>query len=326
MYRFFNFENGKTRKRYERVTRSVGRLAKAAWRLNKPPYIRSTISEAKPSLPRLSCGLLLLALAILLPDTFAQHRRDRFSANSQVGAPDWEIDQKFKHDVFTFARVKYDSYGGGRPGWGRGYWATDYPDAELNLAYRLQQMTSLKVNPDSAVVVLDEDDLSNYPFLYMVEPGQGQLDLRATEVEALRKYLLNGGFLMVDDFWGEAEWSVLAYEMRRVFPDREPIELPIEHPIFHIVFDLKEKPQIPSLYHAVSNRGTGITWERHDAQEVHYKGIFDDQGRLMVIICHNTDLGDGWEREGESVWYFREFAEKKAYPLGINIIVYAMTH
>ena len=308
------------------LVNSVGRLAKAARRFNKPLYIQSIHLEERErsSLPLLSCGLMLLALAVLLPDAFAQHRRDRFNADPRADIPDWEVDQRFKHDVFTFARVKYDSFGGRRGGWGRGDWSTDYPDAELNLAYRLQQMTSLKVNPDSAVVVLDEDDLSDYPFLYMVEPGQ--LTLRATEVEALRNYLLNGGFLMVDDFWGEDEWSVLAYEMSRVFPDRKPIELPIEHPIFHMVFDLKEKPQIPSLYHAVSNRGTGITWERHDAQEVHYKGIFDDQGRLMVIICHNTDLGDGWEREGESEWYFREFAEKKAYPLGINIIVYAMTH
>jgi len=273
-----------------------------------------TVSKAKQLLP-----FLLVAFGLfIIPKAQAQFR------DSRAGVPTWEIDPDFRHDVFTFARIKFDSFSGRRRGWGRGDWSTDYPDAELNFAYRLQQMTSLKVNPDSAVVVLDEDDLSNYPFLYMVEPGQ--ITLRETEVKALREYLLNGGFLMVDDFWGEAEWSVFAYELSRVFPDREPVELPIEHPIFHIVFDLKEKPQIPSIYHAVSNRGTGITWERHDAKTVHYKGLFDNEGRLMAIICHNTDLGDGWEREGESEWYFREFAEKKAYPLGINIIVYAMTH
>ncbi len=249
------------------------------------------------------------------------------SLDHRAGVPEWQVDPAFKYDVFTFARVKYESYGRrGRWGWGGrgGRWATDYPDAELNLAFRLQQMTSLKVDPNSAVVVLDEDDLSNYPFLYMVEPGR--LSFRETEVEALRAYLLNGGFLMVDDFWGEEEWSNFYYEIKRVFPDREPQELPIEHPIFHIVFDLKEKPQVPSIYHALQSRGTGITWERYDAQEVHYKAIFDDNGRMICIICHNTDLGDGWEREGESEWYFREFAEKKAYPMGINIIFYAMTH
>jgi len=152
------------------------------------------------------------------------------------------------------------------------------------------------------------------------------MSLGEQEVENLREYLLNGGFLMFDDFWGYDAWNNVYYEIKRVFPDREPIDLPIDHPIFHIVFDLKEKPQIPSIHHAVANRGTGITWEREDARVVHYRGIFDDKGRLMVLVCQNTDLGDGWEREGESEWYFREFAEKKAYPMGINIIFYVMTH
>jgi len=130
----------------------------------------------------------------------------------------------------------------------------------------------------------------------------------------------------VDDFWGEAEWYNFYREIKRVFPDREPQEVPLEHPIFHAVFDLKERPQIPSINHALGGRSYGITWEREDAQEVHYKAIYDDKGRMMAFICHNTDLGDGWEREGENEWYFREFSEKKVYPLGINIVFFAMTH
>jgi len=111
---------------------------------------------------------------------------------------------------------------------------------------------------------------------------------------------------------------------KRVFPEREPVELPLDHPIFHCVYDLKIKPQIPGI--RAADWRNGITWERPDATEVHYKGIFDDQGRMMVIICHNTDLGDGWEEEATSPEYFRQFSEKYAYPLGINIIFYAMTH
>jgi len=182
----------------------------------------------------------------------------------------------------------------------------------------------MEVDPDGVVLELTDPKLFDYPFIYIVEPGN--LMFSEEEVKILRRYLLNGGFLMVDDFWGEAEWDNFFFEIKRVFPDRELVDLELDHPIFHCVFDLKERPQIPSIGHALGGRGYGITWERPDAREVHYKGIYDEKGRMMVIICHNTDLGDGWEREGENEWYFHEFSEKKAYPLGINIVFYAMTH
>jgi hypothetical protein len=271
-------------------------------------------------------GVLLLLVAGFLAEcgreTHAQpgRRGQPFKGMpaDRNGVPTWDVDPHFKHDVFTFVRIKYNSYGG----WGK--WATDFPDAELNFSWRLQQLTSMKVDPSGRILELTDPELFNYPFIYIIEPGH--MSLSDSEVTALRRYLLNGGFLMVDDFWGEAEWQNLAEEMKRVFPDREPQELPLEHPIFHCVYDLKEKPQIPSIGVAQHFRGQGITWERDDAREVHYKGLFDDNGRMMAIICHNTDLGDGWEREGEDPWYFREFSEKKCYPLGINIVFYAMTH
>ena len=153
------------------------------------------------------------------------------------------------------------------------------------------------------------------------------------EVAALRKYLLGGGFLMVDDFWGDYEWENFYREFKRVFPDREVFDLTLDHPIFNMVFPLKETldelPQIPNVGTGIESEFTGITWEYNKgpgAEEPHYRGVADDEGRLMAIICHNTDLGDGWEREGASPFYFKEFSEKKAYPLGINIVFYAMTH
>jgi len=255
---------------------------------------------------------------------FAQRYYDR------RGVPDWQPDEEFVHDVFTFVRIRYssgyDEYGRGygRRGFGGGRWATDYPDSDLNFSFRLHQLTSMEVDPDGVVLELTDPKLFDYPFIYIVEPGY--LVFSQEEVDALRRYLLNGGFLMVDDFWGEDEWFNFYYEIKRVFPDRELVELELDHPIFHAVFDLKERPQIPSIGHALGGRAYGITWERNDAREVHYKAIFDDKGRMMAIICHNTDLGDGWEREGENEWYFHEFSEKKAYPLGINIVFYAMTH
>ena len=146
--------------------------------------------------------------------------------------------------------------------------------------------------------------------------------LSQAEVVALRNYLERGGFLMVDDFWGEDEWANFAHEMKRVFPKRPIEDIPLEHEIFNIVYKLKKKPQIPSV-HAYQN---GNRTERWDAKEPNYRCIKDDSGRLMTVICHNTDLGDGWEQEGADSGYFEEYSEPYAYPLGINIVTYAMTH
>lgn len=275
-----------------------------------------------------SCLVILVTAAAIAQ--FRGYRGGRRSAvgtdgrPDRRGVPDWKIDEKFKDDVFTFVRVRYSSYGGG---WGGNKWATDYPDADLNFSYRLQQLTSMHVNPDGVILELVDPALFDYPFIYIIEPGN--LHFSEPEVKALRSYLLNGGFLMVDDFWGNDELDNFLLELKRVFPDRDPSEIPLEHPIFHCVYDLKERPQIPAIGQAYQAAdGSIVTWERRhgDTSEVHYRGLYDDNGRMMAIICHNTDLGDGWEREGEDEWYFKEFSEKKAYPLGINIVFYALTH
>ncbi len=262
--------------------------------------------------------------------------------------PDWQVNKEFQHDVFTFVRIRYgSSYGGGgygrggfgrggygrgglgRGGFGRGTWSIDYPDADLNISYRLHQLTSLEVNPDGLVLDLTDPELFNYPFIH-INPGDPVgMVFTDDEVKCLRKYLLNGGFLFVTDFWGDDEWYDFYTQMKRVLPDSEPRELPLDHPIFHCVFDLKEKPQVCSIDYAVRGRAQGNTaehWERPDAKEVHYKAYFDDKGRMIVLACHNCDITDGWEREGDDEWFFHEFAEKRAYPIGVNIIFYAMTH
>lgn len=273
---------------------------------------------------RLLAVLLSLA-AFALVSAVAVAQRGRFRGRDvnpdmidRGGVPEWKNDERFKDDVFTFVRIRYSSYGG--YGWGGGKWATDYPDADLNFSYRLQQLTALEVDPNGKVIELTDDALFDYPFIYMIEPGR--MYLEDAEVANLRKYLLSGGFMMVDDFWGEAEWANFYENIKRVFPDKEPIELPLDHEVFHCVYDLKKKPQIPSIHAWYDGRTT----ERWDAQEPHYRGIFDDKGRMMTIICHNTDVGDGWEREGVDQGYFKEFSEKWSYPMGINILVYAMTH
>jgi hypothetical protein len=245
-----------------------------------------------------------------------------------TGTPMWTNSVGFERDAFTFARIRY------KRGWtgsrSAGNWHTDFPDSDLNLSFRLQQMTSIKVNPEGRVLNLTDKELVDYPWIYMVEPGR--LLFTDEEVVVLRKYLLNGGFLMADDFWGEVQWDNFASQIKRVFPDREFTELPMEHPVFHTVFDMqmpKNKLQVPNIRVGMESQYTGITWEYHDGEEcreVHVRGLFDDKGRMMIIATHNTDNGDGWEREGEDQYFFTTFSEKISFPLGINIITYVMTH
>ena len=249
-------------------------------------------------------------------------RTAREVPSHSTGTPNWKNSRGFEKDVFTFVRVKRGRapYGDGGP------WTTDAPDSDLNFSFRLQQMTSMQVDPDGRFVFLTDKDLTDFPFIYMVEPGS--LYLTGEEIVTLRKYLLHGGFLMLDDFWGEDAWANVEQVMKRVLPERTFTELPLDHPVYHCIFEIKSKGQVP-------NYGLGEqsqfdpehrTWERYDAKEVHHRAIFDDKGRMMVIATHNTDNGDGWEREGEYPYYFEHFSEKIAYPLGINIVFYMMTH
>lgn len=271
---------------------------------------------------------LVLGLSILVTGitTYSQWR----DSETSEWEPGWSHPQEFEPDTFTFVRVKYSSYDDRYSRWGE-KWRIDYPEAEQNFTYRLNEMTSLKVNPQGKILELTDPELHSYPFIYMIEPGG--LVFNLPEVDALREYLLNGGFMMVDDFWGDYEWDNFEREIKRVFPNRPIIDLTIEHEIFNTVFPLKETlnelPQIPNVGQGYESQFTGVTWEPRKgpgARDVHYRAILDDDDRIMVIICHNTDLGDGWEQEGVDEYYFREFSEKKAYPLGINIIFYAMTH
>ena len=231
----------------------------------------------------------------------------------------------FEGDTFSFARLRFDS--DTRYGFGRGRsWNDDVPEADLTLGYRLYQTTALKVRPGLHFIDITTNDLPNYPFVYLA--GAGRLELSDEEVLALRRYLNSGGFMMVDDFWGDDQWHHFYDVIKRVFPDREPVELPLSHPIFHIVFDLKQLPQVPSVSAFLSYRmsydpGPVYAEKGHDP---HYYGILDDKQRMMVLICHNNHFGDGWEHETDDHSYFDTFSEPQAYPMFINVAFYTMTH
>jgi hypothetical protein len=246
-----------------------------------------------------------------------------------VGADDLPVpikapgELRFKHPSFTFARVRY-STGTATARRGGGGWLVDYPDADLKFTARFQEVTGLNSDTNGIILDLTDPKLRQQPFIYLAEPGG--MKLNSTEIQGLREYLLGGGFLMVDDFWGEHEWQSLKTELARVFPDREPVELSLDHEIFRSFYELRVKPQVPNVATGIESQVTGVTWEREDAREAHYRGLLDDTGRLMAVFCHNTDLADGWENDHASEYYHREFSLKKAYPMGINIVVYALTH
>ena len=260
-------------------------------------------------------------------------RTAREIASHSTGTPEWTNTPGFENDVYTFVRIIRDRDPYSCPS--AGPWIIDFPDSDLNFSFRLQQVTSIKTDPDGRVLRLTDPDLCRYPWIYMVEPGG--LLLRDEEVPILRNYLLNGGVLWADDFWGEWQWETFEREMKRVFPGREFVELPMTHPIFHSVFDLKvqkKELQTPASGYAIRNRGSGITWEVHQrpdgsweqCSEMHVRAICDDRNRILVLATHNCDNGDSWEREGQDEWFFHEFCEKRGYPLGINVIFYLMTH
>ncbi|MFO1497191.1 MAG: DUF4159 domain-containing protein [Verrucomicrobiota bacterium] len=290
--------------------------------------------------PRL-IAIPLLCASVLFAQRFREgggsrrwYRDDaavRTARDAEAGSmetPMWTNLASMPKDVFTFVRVRFDQdpYRETRSGG----WRTDFPDSDLNLSWRLQQMTSIKVDPNGRVLKLTDPELADFPFVYMAEPGA--LLLEDEEVRALRKYLLNGGFLMADDFWGPVQWVNFERQIKRVFPEYRFFDIPMEHPIFHCVFDLgksKNALQTPNFMTGERSKETGVTWEYHNGEqceEVHIRGISDERNRLMILACHNTDNGDGWEREGEYEYFFHEFSEKRAYPFGVNVIYYVMTH
>jgi hypothetical protein len=252
-------------------------------------------------------------------------RTARETASHSTGTPNWTNAPGFEKDVFTFARVIYKVNGWEGPSWLG--WVNDYPDSDLNLSYRLQQLTSMKVDPDGRVLKLTSPDLFDYPFIYLVQAGHAQF--RDEEVPVLRKYLQNGGVLMADDFWGARAWESFEHEISRVLPGRQWEELPMTNGIFHCVFNLnvrKNDLQVPSIHLWERRRGAVTYRGGEDGRDMHVRAWLDDKKRIMVIATHNTDNGDGWEREGEEIEYFETFSERRAYPLAINIIFYLMTH
>ena len=228
---------------------------------------------------------------------------------------------------FQFCRIIFngDFRGDGQGG----SWNVDWPRADINLSIRLSELTKTTVgraptgDPSHLLMRLSDDTLFQCPFIMMTEVGS--LYMNDEEAERLRIYLLKGGFLWADDFWGSYAWEVFESEMRKVFPPSEHpiVDLPLSHPLWRTQFEMKDgAPQIS----AIGNWQRGVLSERGaDSAEVHVRAIFDDHDRIMVLITHNTDFGDSYEREGDNPDYFYQMSVP-GYAFGINTLLYAMTH
>lgn len=243
------------------------------------------------------------------------------SAQSQRWAPrsDFQADRRASARQgrglaeFTFARLRYNSFG-----WED--WTTDYPKADQQFIVGLRNWcrSSLDVANDPTSVGFDDKELFQHPFIYIVEPGH--MELSTEDAAKLREYLLRGGFMMLDDFWGEREWQNVQEQMRKIFPEHPIRELSLEHPIFHCFFDINEVVQVPQNRNWIYYRQT----HEKGGYVPHYEAITDENDRVMIFIARNTDNGDAWEWIDDPR-YALKFG-LAAYRLGMNLIVYSMTH
>jgi len=261
----------------------------------------------------------------------------------QVGAQDESmitaVQEEPEDDIpgeheFILIRGKYANYknpggtGFGYRRWNREWWRTDFDDADRNLLRGVRRYTTLDASSKGfKTLSLVDPELFEYPFLYInmkrvpLYSGNGP-NFKPEEAAALREYMLRGGFVMLDDFWGPDHWRDFLIELVKIFPDRELIRLETDHPIFHTFFDINEIKQVPGRG-VTWNFGWGFTLDNPDyPTTVH--GVTDDNGRLMMVVNFNTDLGDGWEHTFDRFYPTRYCNE--AYKIGINYIIYALSH
>jgi hypothetical protein len=268
-------------------------------------------------------SLMLAAITLLVLGVSAagsarlmgQGESERYrQRRSQGERPDPMAEDPPRGREFYFPRAAYTGHGR------RGFdsWAVDYPKADRQFLIGLRRLTNIEAYEMENPIYLDDPDLRRYPFLYMLEVGYMQLT--TAEVIGLREYLLAGGFLFIDDFWGTWEWMNFESEMLRVLPDHRIVDLSLDHGLLSVFYEIDGLVQVPNV--GQGERG-GPTWES-DGYNPALRGILDDKGRLMVVINWNTDLGDAWEW-AENPFYPLKFSNY-AYQIGINTIVYAMSH
>ena len=268
--------------------------------------------------------LLVAALLVVSAGyTFAQFGRGGFFNSPVRLAPSAFPDRNFVVCRLMYTSVRREPSGGG--------WRTDYPYGEINLTIRFSELTRTPVSqsggrePNHYVVRLTDDELFQCPFTMASDVGT--IGLTDEEAERLRLYLLKGGFLWVDDFWGPLAWEQWTHELSRALPPEQfPIQdVPLDDPIFKSQFIVERVPQITNIQFWRMTRGRETSERGADSAVPHFRAVRDDHGRIMVVMTHNTDIADSWEREGEDPAFFYQFSPD-GYAVGVNVLLHAMTH
>ena len=263
----------------------------------------------------------LVCIAVIASAAAAQfQRRGRFRGPQMQENPKYD-------GAFMFCRIMFRNAANGDGGG----WFVDYPRADQNFSFRLSELTVTPVSNDGTgnfnhvvIPLTDAATLSHCPFIMLTEPGGAYFD--EAEAAGLRTYLQKGGFLWADDFWGEYAWEHWVNEIRKALPSGEYplVDLSLDHQIFHTLYDVHEIVQIPSIG-AWGGPGGNTSERGRDSAVPHVRAINDRDGHMLVVMTHNTDFGDSFEREGDSRAYFEYFAGP-GYAFGINTLLYAMTH
>ena len=248
---------------------------------------------------------VFISLSLLSGALFAQYD------NSRGDQPEAE---------FHMARLIYTPSSNSNRGYWREMWAIDYPSAEYHFTQGVRRLTHVNTAQDSIHLRLSDDRIFDYPWLFAQQVGTWGLS--ESEALRLREYLLRGGFLIVDDFHGNYEWAIFANSIRQVFPERPVVDLLDGEELLHVFYDLDRTTQIPGRRHLYRTMTGEIDAQLHGPAT--WRGIYDDDGRLMVAINFNMDMGDAWEHADDPV--YPEPMTAMAYRFGINYLIYAFTH
>jgi hypothetical protein len=267
---------------------------------------------------RLGCGLTVLGALYAFQRPFRSFNGVEYSIGDFPMPPDWQEKTEWAFARLMFPPGPLNGYRNRDLDWhvGVSLWTQDFPRADRHFAQAMRRLTRIDVRSVEQPVNLDEGDACDWPWLYAVQVGEW--GLTGQQAQALREYLLRGGFFMADDFHGTAEWGEFESRIKRAFPERPIVDIPDDDPIFHTVYDVTDRYQVPGQAHL------RMGYKYADGKGAHWRGIYDDKGRVMVAISFNSDLGDAWEW-ADDPWYPAKFSDL-AIRLGVNYVVYAMTH